>query len=258
MIGSITRACAKRGFDLLISFQQLSNDWHTDYEDSRKADGLILLGYGDYEEYRPRLEQLAAQGTHFVLWGAAPAALTGATVGSDNFQGGYDATRHLIALGRRRIAFLGEATSHYPEFHARYAGYREALTEAGIATDPVLLARAISSEESGQAAAAELFANGVRFDAMLCASDLIAIGAMRVIADRGLSVPRDVALVGFDDIPAARLSSPPLTTVVQDTRAAGEVLVDSLTRLILEEPVESRALPVRLEVRRSCGANTNT
>ncbi|WP_460370996.1 LacI family DNA-binding transcriptional regulator, partial [Actinocorallia lasiicapitis] len=66
MLGSILRTCAARGYDLLTSFQQLSADWHTDYEDSRKADGIILLGYGDYELYKARLEALVAQGTHFV------------------------------------------------------------------------------------------------------------------------------------------------------------------------------------------------
>src|SRR6185312_15210657 len=58
MLGSITRACAQRGYDLLVSFQQLSGNWHVDYEDTHRADGLILLGYGDYEDYRSRLEQL--------------------------------------------------------------------------------------------------------------------------------------------------------------------------------------------------------
>ena len=73
MLGSITRACAQRGYDLLISFQQQSGNWHEDYEDTRKADGLILLGYGDYLEYRGRLARLVEQGTHFVLWGAVQA-----------------------------------------------------------------------------------------------------------------------------------------------------------------------------------------
>ena len=70
MLGSITRACALQGYDLLISFQQLSSDWQADYEDSKKADGLILLGYGDYLESKQRLDRLVEQGTHFVRWGA--------------------------------------------------------------------------------------------------------------------------------------------------------------------------------------------
>jgi len=70
MLASITRACAARGYDLLISFQQMSQDWHAEFEDSKKADGLILLGYADYEVYRARPRTLVAQGTRFLRWGA--------------------------------------------------------------------------------------------------------------------------------------------------------------------------------------------
>ena len=69
MLGPMVRCCAAQGYDLLISTQQLSSDWHVDYEDSRKADGIILLGYGDYLLYRPRLEALVERGAHFVRWG---------------------------------------------------------------------------------------------------------------------------------------------------------------------------------------------
>ena len=88
MLGSITRACALRGYDLLVSFQQLSTDWQADYEDSNKADGIILLGYGDYHESRARLQRLVEQGTHFVRWGAALPDQPGVSIGSDNFQAG--------------------------------------------------------------------------------------------------------------------------------------------------------------------------
>src|ERR1044072_2471018 len=109
MLGSIIRTCAEHDHDLLISFQQLSSDWHTDYEDSRKADGIILLGYGDYELYRSRLQGLEDAGTHFVRWGSVQSEASGLTVGCDNHGGGKEATRHLLTLGRRNIAFLGSA-----------------------------------------------------------------------------------------------------------------------------------------------------
>src|SRR4029079_9386475 len=82
LLGPMVRRCADRGYDLLISFQQLSSDWHLDYEDSHKADGIILLGYGDYIEYRPKLEQLIERGAHFVRWGAATEGQIGTTVSS--------------------------------------------------------------------------------------------------------------------------------------------------------------------------------
>lgn len=254
MLGSITRTCALRKYDLLISFQQESADWHVDYQDSHKADGLILLGYGDFETYRWRLDRLVDQGAHFVRWGAVEAGQPGATVGCDNIRGGLDVTRHLLALGRRRIAFLGTATSGSPEFHDRYRGYEMALREAGLTASPALRAQAVSTEESGHAGVIDLLASGSPFDAVVCASDLIALGAIRGLQQSGLTVPGDVAITGFDDILAAGFSSPPLTTVAQDSRAAGEVLVNTLLRAIQKLPVENAMLPAKLVVRRSCGA----
>jgi len=254
MVGSITRACVRQGYDLLLSFQQQSGDWHVDYEDSRKADGIILLGYGDFHEYRARLELLVAQGTRFVRWGQVRPDQPGVSVGCDNFQGGREVTRHLLQLGRRRIAFLGHASSHYPEFEERFLGYRSALARNGLEADPSLQVDAITTESSGYEAARVLLSRGAAFDAIVGASDLIAIGAMRALAEAGLDVPGDVAVVGFDDLPAAGLSNPPLTTVMQDTRLAGDALVDTLLRLVRGQPATDRLLPTRLVVRRSCGA----
>jgi DNA-binding LacI/PurR family transcriptional regulator len=251
MLGSITRTCALRGYDLLISFQQLSGDWHVDYEDSRKADGLILLGYGDYHDYEKRLGQLVEQGTHFVRWGSVKPEAREIVVGCDNAQGGRDVTNHLIIQGRKRIAFIGTATSAAPEFLDRHNGYAAALDTAGLVRSLTLHVEALSSEEEGHDAAMRLIARGEPFDAIVCASDLIGLGAMRALQEAGLSIPGDVAVTGFDDILAAGLANPPLTTVTQQPGEAGALLVDTVLRLVRNEPAESRMLPARLVVRRS-------
>jgi len=251
MLGSITRTCARHGKDLLISFQQLSDDWHAEYGDSHKADGLVLLGYGDYLAYQGKLEKLVDQGTPFVRWGAVIPDQPGLSVGCDNLGGGRLAGDHLLRVGRRRIAFLGDASSHYPEFLERYEGCDAALREAGLAMDRALQVNAISSEEDGENAARELLARGLPFDAVFAASDLIAIGAMRALVEHGLRIPEDVAVVGFDDIPAARIATPALTTVNQDTTRAGELLVAKLVALVEGAPARSERLPTSLMVRRS-------
>jgi DNA-binding LacI/PurR family transcriptional regulator len=251
MLGSITRASARQGYDLLISFQQLSSDFCQDYEDSRKADGIILLGYGDYEEYRPRLDRLVQQGTHFVRWGPVISDEPGVSVGSDNAQGGFDVTSHLLSQKRSKIAFLGHATSHYPEFFDRYRGYERAHSESSVPTATALQVDAINLEESGFQAVKELQSRGVTFDAIVAASDLIAIGALRALQDSSIDVPRQVSVVGFDDIPAASLTHPPLTTVMQDTRRAGELLVDSLLAQIAGESAPNVVIPTKLVVRKS-------
>ncbi len=251
MLGSMMAACGAAGYDLLVSFQQPSSEWDAHYSDHARADGLILLGYGDYAEYRPRLEAMARQGTHFVCWGQVQAIQPGVTIGCDNVAGGRSATDLLLSRGRRRIAFLGQSSDHYPEFHDRCRGYREALTAAGTAPDPALQVDAISTTDDGLRATRELLARGVPFDAIVAASDLIALAAMRVLAEHRIAVPDAVAVVGFDDIPAAALANPPLTTVTQDANIAGRKLVETLLAQIDGEPVEPLILPTRLVIRQS-------
>lgn len=251
LLGPMVRRCADRGYDLLISFQQLSSDWHVDYEDSRKADGIILLGYGDYLQYRPKLEQLVQRGTHFVRWGcSSQEGDIGATVSSDNAQGGFDATAHLLEQGRRKIAFIGTGGPGFPEVQERWRGYCRALERAGITVDDALRADAAPSETDGRTAVTQLLEQGADFDAIFAASDIAAIGAMHALQDGGRSVP-ETAVVGFDDIPAASLASPPLTTVTQDARGAAEALIDTLICSVEEGSAEDQLLPVRLTIRES-------
>lgn len=251
MLGSILQTCARRGYDLLTSFQQLSSDWHVDYEDSRKADGIILLGYGDYQVYRAREEQLVRQGTHFVRWGSVDPSSPVGTVGCDNVRGGRDAGEHLITRGRRSIAFIGDASGHYPEFQARYQGLCAVMREGGLTVDPGLQVDAQSVEDDGYQAMRRLLARDIPFDAVFGASDLIAVGAMRALEEAGRRVPDDVAVIGFDDIPAAALAHPPLTTIAQDFRRAGEMLVDTLIRRIANQATDATLLAPRLVVRRT-------
>ena len=251
MQGAITRASANRGLDLLISFQKMEDDWHVRYQDSHRADGLILLGYGDYTLYEQRLSQLVASDTLFVRWGSVRDDNIGATVGSDNFGAGQQAGEHLLALGRRRIAFLGQADEHYPEFAERYRGLCAGLTAAGHSADPALQADALSGEDDGRKAAQQLLDSGADFDAVFAASDLIAIGAIQALSEAGKRVPQDVAVMGFDNIPAASLTTPPLTTLVQDLKTGGELLVESLIAQIEDRAMPAGTIPATLVVRKS-------
>lgn len=253
MLGHIARAAARRSFDLLMSFQQLSDDWHTDYELSNRADGMILLGYGDYLSYAERLRHLAETDAHFVIWGPVVESQPGHYLCCDNVLGARLATQHLLAQGRRRIAFAGGASGACPEFQLRHRGYLEALAASGVAADPRLHADARSVEADGYRAGLALRAGGAAFDAVFAASDLIAMGVIHALQDQGRPVPQDVAVVGFDDISSAADFNPPLTTIRQDTRVAGELLVDNLIRLIEGRPIESSLIAPQLVVRASCG-----
>lgn len=255
MLASITRATAKRGYDLLISFQQFSEDWHADYEDANRADGIIFLGYGDYESFVKKLVYLTKVGAHFITWGPVLEGQSGVSIGCENLNSSYVATQHLIASGRKNIVFLGDVSEHSPEFQLRYKGYLKALANAHIPVDNRLQMNAETAEEEGYQAIVALQQKGIVFDAVFGASDLIAIGAMKALEEAGLKVPKDVAVIGFDDIAMASYTHPPLTTVQQDTGLAGELLVETLLKLVNGEPAESMLLPAKLIVRGSSGEN---
>lgn len=254
MLGYITRSAAGMGYDVLASLQQLTDDWHIEYQASHRADGLILLGYGDYVSYREKLDALADANTRFIIYGAFAADQPGLSLGCDNVKGGRMAADHLLGLGRRRIAILGDTSKRHPEFAARHDGYLAALGNAGIDFDPKLKIFADNTEADAYKAVRALLDTGAELDGLFAVTDVLAIGALHAFADAGRQVPQDISVVGFDDLPRAAYVNPPLTTIQQNIREAGEGLVKTIVGLIEGEDVESTQLEPRLVVRQSCGA----
>lgn len=258
MLGSITRATANSGYDLLVSFQQFSDDWHADFEDTHKADGIILLGYGDFLDYQDKLQALEEQRTHFVRWGAIDEHHPGIVIGSNNYQGGKVITEHLISRGHQDFVFVGGADSNCPEFLDRFNGFNDALREASLLTSKQTAKHwdAISTELSGYNVGKALIESGAKVDAIVCASDLIAIGVLSALKDSNVAVPEDIVVAGYDDIPLARFTSPPLTTVKQNTKLAGELLVSSLLKQIEGNRPDSQLIDAELVVRQSSHQNS--
>ena len=148
--------------------------------------------------------------------------------------------------------FLGDATA--PEFRLRYEGYKHALERAPRGTArPQLVPAHLTADTAYESMRAFIRGRG-KFDAVFGATDVIAISAMRAIAASGLSIPRDVAVVGFDDIAIAAHTSPPLTTVRQDLSRGARTLVDLLFRRIEGEETPSATMPAELIVRGSSGS----
>jgi DNA-binding LacI/PurR family transcriptional regulator len=152
------------------------------------------------------------------------------SVNPDHQLGGYLATRHLIEGGRRRIAMLAGPLAHYSILE-RYRGFRQALFDAGMLADPAL---EVQLQNSGNAVdnigrALDVLLGGARRpDALFCYNDSTALAALRHCQARGLAVPRDIAIVGFDDIDAAARASPPLSSVRIDKDTLGRMGVDAL------------------------------
>lgn len=179
------------------------------------------------------------------------------TVAAQNDEGAVIATRHLVELGHRRIGFLG-GRADLESAKLREAGYREALTAAGIPVDPSLICDGGFRRDTALAPARALLELDDRPTAVFAANDLSAIATMEVARDLGLRIPDDLSVVGFDNIPESALTDPPLTTIDQSIQRLGEVAADTLIALIEhperqhEPPTEIR-LPAALVVRRSTG-----
>jgi DNA-binding LacI/PurR family transcriptional regulator len=159
-------------------------------------------------------------------------------VAIDNMAGAADATGHLAALGRRRIAAIGvqEAPSAVTA-HQRLAGYRAALDRAGLPRDPALEAAVDSFHRAdGAAAMARLLDSGAPPDAVFCFNDLLALGAIRTLLSRGVAVPGDVAVIGFDDIEDGRFSTPTLSTVAPDAPRIAQLAVELLAERLGDGP----------------------
>jgi LacI family transcriptional regulator len=152
-------------------------------------------------------------------------------VGADQQVGAYEATRHLLQHGHRRIAHI-QGPLKYKVSHDRYQGYCQALTEAGIALDPALVLPGDFLPTSGKECAHHLFSLDERPTAIFAASDLMALGVFNAAEQYGLRVPEDLAVVGFDDIDLAAHMQPALTTVKQPLYEMGRRAVESLLQIV--------------------------
>jgi LacI family transcriptional regulator len=205
--------------------------------------GLILHPYHRASEYMSTLGQ-----------GDVPVVILGDFTGveahpahwdqvtSNNQAGAQAATQHLLDLGHRRIAFI-EGLAGAPSSQRRLAGFHAAFEQAGIRPEPELIVAGDYTQAGGRRAAQKLFSLPEPPSAVCCANDLSALGALHVAQMRGLHVPRDLSIVGFDDIDEAALATPPLTTFSQPPRLVGTVIAETLL-----ERLQGRTQPTRRSV----------
>ncbi|GAB3039004.1 LacI family DNA-binding transcriptional regulator [Parafrigoribacterium mesophilum] len=173
------------------------------------------------------------------------------TIDSDNVGGARTAMRHLIGLGHRRIAHI-RGRSDLASAELREAGYRESLAEAGIAFDPTLVRDGGYQAALTAGAARELLTRLDRPTAVFAANDMSALGVLTVAGELGLSVPHDLSVIGFDDIPEAASSTPPLTTMAQPLHDLGAQALEMLVELLDGHEVPGHVqLPAKLVVRAS-------
>ncbi len=246
LLGSIAAATSARGFNLLVSFQESEANFRADFVRSGLADAMIVIGTTSNRAAWDYFAAAQASGHDFTCWGSPGGDFH--WMRSDNEVGGRLAADHLVATGRRRLAFVGPQRSPQRQFDERRDGFPAALAAHGLA--PVLAEPPPAEDRHAQgiAGARALLAAHPDIDGIFAASDMLALGVLQGIKDMGRGVPGDVALIGFDGIRAGTLADPALTTIEPDLDAAGEALV----AMALEDDAHARdgtRIPVRLAVR---------
>lgn len=252
MLGFLADGITQRGYGMhLQRIVAPMDNWLPRLISAQRADGIIVIGQSTEHAELDK----AAQTYHpLVVWGGHFEHQHYCTVGTDNVAGAQMAVEHLLTSGRRRILFLGDPA--VPEIGLRHQGYLAALKQAphGTTTDQVVPTH--MTPDAAFEAMRSYLRQGAKFDAIFASTDIIAISAMRALAASGLSVPGDVAVAGFDDIPTAAHVHPSLTTVRQDLQQGARTLVDLLFRRIEGEDTDSVMLPAELVLRESTASNT--
>jgi len=216
-----------------------------------RVDGLILMTRSVEDEYIFYLHQ---RHIPFVLLDREIDEIEADCILTNNVDGAYKAVEHLLQHGYQQVAFIsGPADS--PDSNARFEGYRQALQNHGLPLRPQLVEQGDFLQPGGHQAMSRLLDQANLPLAVFVANDEMAIGAIEAVRGRGLSVPDDVAIIGFDDIQMAPYVQPPLTTVRQPIREFGVLAVQMLLRRINDPEAEAETivLPTQLVIRRSCG-----
>ena len=241
LLGNIANALAVRQQDVLLCSEQSAHQGGFEHLLSNKGvDGIIFLGQaGRHEEFRA----LAKAGVPFVVWGAHRSDASYCIVGSDNALGGRLAAQRFRGLKRKRAMFLGPRG--HIEIEQRHRGFAEAW---GGAVEELEVPD-LSFIASRDAMLARLDSGKALPDALFAGSDTMAMGALAALRERDIDVPASCSVCGYDDSPSAVHHSPPLTTIRQDTRMAGAILVERLMQTIQGTSAASVLLPTDLIAR---------
>jgi len=219
---------------------------------AKQVDGIVFITTNNSCEH---LQQLTEAGIPIVVIDRDIPLKGSDVLLVDDFQGGYAAARYLIELGHTRIACIGGPSPLTPSAD-RVNGYRQAMQEAGHPILPEWIVAGDFQFSGGEAGIRQLMALSSRPTAVFACNDMMALGALRGLREMGLSVPRDLSLVGFDDVSLSSVVSPALTTIGQPVKEISEIafqlLIDRISKKTDEFPEKRIVLPTKLIVRESC------
>lgn len=234
ILGHLADRLTENGYDIMLSrVLPDQEDWLERIVDSGMLDGVLLIGQSNQFE---TIERVAAWYKPMVVWGSHRTGQAHCTVGVDNRLGGQLAGECLIQAGRKRLAFMGNLSA--PEFADRYQGLCDAASAAGL-TKPVALNVHLASDDLAPEIAQYIDQIAAEVDGLAAGSDMIAMVAVRALADRGIKVPEQVSVTGFDDLPLAQQIVPRLTTVRQDVATGARQMVELLFQRMAGQDAES-------------------
>jgi LacI family transcriptional regulator len=257
LLAGMGNEAANHEFDLLVSTRSPGPQEQQVYRrmvNSKRVDGLLIVRTRSQDE---RIAYLARQGFPFVAFGRTDLELDFPYLDVDGTTGLSQAAQHLIDLGHRRIACITAPPRLMFTAH-RWEGFEQTLERNGIPLDESLIITGDLTQKSGYEATNRLLDLPHPPTAILSFNDLMALGAISAIHECGRAVGQDIAIVGFDDIPLAEHSHPPLTTVRQPIYEIGRTICRMLIQLIQEEELEERhvLLQPKLVIRESTGPST--
>lgn len=253
IIRGIEEISQQEGKNIVLStIQDESGLERLDHVADRSTDGVLLLLPRIYQHYVKKLQKHSIP--FVVIDNGVQIGAQIPSVGTTNWSGGLMATQHLLSLGHKRIGIIAD-TANYLMAHARFTGYRAALEMAGIDLDLELVREGNFHPEDGLAQANALLDLADPPTAIFAGSDWQAAGVYRAIYARGLSIPGDISVIGFDDVPSSQWMSPPLTTIRQPLKEMGRMATSMLLRMISGEVLEAARVELAssLVIRDSCG-----
>ncbi|WP_373229286.1 LacI family DNA-binding transcriptional regulator [Cohnella sp.] len=258
ILSGIGEAIRAKGYGLLLLFRDPVDEY--DYVSlfrTQRVDACIVLGASAIDSELRGINRLAGEGLPFCVMDQRFENPSVSIVAADHEQGSYDAVKHLLDKGYRRVGFL-TGSPQYSNSWDRMSGYRKALQEAGIAVDDSLVYEGNYSRKSGIHAAESIFADLRKLDALFVSNDRMAIGLMQGLREKGCQFPEDLKIVAYDDSDAASFTEPALTSVKVPFYDMGRLAAECLlTRLPVkgeEMPVFHEKLQTELKVRKSSGS----
>lgn len=254
VVRGVERYCFEQGYNLMLGNTEGQAETALSYLKMmlrKRVDGLLIMCSEGQQEVFNQLDWLKSLPVVVMDWGLVSADVD--LIADNSFHGGYLATRHLIELGHTAIGCITGPQSRAPA-NQRQAGFEKALLESGLTVNPAWIQEGDFDCASGFAAMERLLALPARPTALFVCNDMMAMGAISAVHQAGIVIPRDISIVGYDNVALAQYLSPPLTTINQPKEELGRLAVTRLLARINGEEVENHLITVDpdLVIRQSC------